>query len=298
MKINSIAWLSAILVSTSHSASFECSSASSFVETIICESSKVSKLDDNMAKLYFSQKKKLSGNKKIKFVQSQRRFLKHRNNCNNKGNISCVRDVFKVERCLISSYKDRIAELSNSGNPTKESSATKKYSQSNIYDCPNIADVEFININGGSFMMGTDKGYYSDESPSHSVTIKKFCVAKQPYKHEMSYVEAMKLVKKLSNISNSEIRLITEAEWEYVALHDDFGVKSLMSDWELTSSIYTKYPYRIDDGRENQKASNVYRVLRGGSPYDPPLDYEPQVTLRGYASIETAYKIRLAADVQ
>jgi len=299
MNINNIAWLSALLVTTTQSASFECSSISSFVETVICESSKVSKLDDEMAKLYFSQKKKLSGNEKIKFVQSQRRFIKHRNNCkNNKDSIPYIREVFKVESCLVSSYKERVTELINRDNTTNESSVTQKYSQPNISDCPNIADVEFISINGGSFMMGTDRGYYSDESPSHSVTIKKFCVAKQPYKHDMSYVKAMKLVKKLSSISNAKIRLITEAEWEYVALHDDFGVKWLMSDWELRSSIYTKYPYRIDDGRENQKASNVYRVLRGGSPYDPALDYQPQVTLRGYASIESAYKIRLAADVQ
>ena len=48
--------------------------------------------------------------------------------------------------------------------------------------------------------------------------------------------------------------------------------------WEWTSSVYKKYPYRADDGREDMGASGA-RVLRGGSFLD----------IRTYARVSSRY---------
>jgi formylglycine-generating enzyme required for sulfatase activity len=34
--------------------------------------------------------------------------------------------------------------------------------------------------------------------------------------------------------------------------------------WEWTHSLYKKYPYRVDDGRENEEVDGI-RVMRGGA---------------------------------
>jgi len=52
-----------------------------------------------------------------------------------------------------------------------------------------------------------------------------------------------------------------------------YGVMDMAGNvWEWTSSVLADYPYRPDDGREDQ-ASRTHRVLRGGSFYSPSASY-------------------------
>ena len=106
------------------------------------------------------------------------------------------------------------------------------------------ASIEMVLVKGGGFMMGFDGyrslRYYSE--PIHPVRLNSFYVSKEPitiqqareilnkklfnakviYGHyaPISWDPAKELANKLSEKSNLPVRLISEAEWEYIATSD------------------------------------------------------------------------------
>lgn len=287
-----------------NAASFDCTKSRTLVEKVICEAEEISILDDEMAENYFKIKNSLRGEEKRRFVDSQKSFLYTRNNCQlGTDKKLTVHKVFSVRNCLKDVYKKRIEKLIKISTAMShpDNKRSTRLAISDEPKCPNVDGIIFLGITGGDFVMGDSDGYYSDEKPQHKITVDNFCISKFPLENiPMTFTQAVEYAKKLSDKYNTKIRLITESEWEYVASFginpNKYGVKGLMTDWELTSTIYTKYPYRKNDGRENLSKLDAFRVLRGGEPYDPPIEYEPRITLRGYAGSSTPYQIRLAAD--
>jgi formylglycine-generating enzyme required for sulfatase activity len=100
------------------------------------------------------------------------------------------------------------------------------------------ADMEFVWVGGGTFMMGSDEGN-SDEKPVHQVTLDGFYMGKTPvtqkqwqrimgnnpsyYKGDdlpvegVSWNDAQKYIERLNQLTGRFFRLPTEAEWEYAA---------------------------------------------------------------------------------
>lgn len=88
-----------LLAPAAQAASFDCGKAGTKVEKLICADSAISRLDDELAKVYGGALK-LSPDKS-RLMQEQREWLKARNR-------KCT-----DERCLVFSYQERIKELIN-----------------------------------------------------------------------------------------------------------------------------------------------------------------------------------------
>jgi len=180
----------------------------------------------------------------------------------------------------------------------------------------------------GEFLMGSpdgEEGRCDTEGPQHSVEIRNgFYIGTYPATQrqwqgvtgsnpsefrgeenpveQVSWHECQEFIQKLNLRCNAELRLPTEAEWEYacragtatrfysgdsdsglgeVAWYgansgrkthpagqkrpNAWGVYDMHGNvWEWCQSLYKPYPYRADDGRETLTASGD-RMLRGGS---------------------------------
>jgi formylglycine-generating enzyme required for sulfatase activity len=198
---------------------------------------------------------------------------------------------------------------------------------------PNVT-LELVRVPAGEFLMGSDKSKdkdaYDEELPQHKVTLDTYLIGKYPVtvaqfavfvkatgrkfelqqdvvkkaNHPITHVtwkDARAFCEWASKVTNSIVRLPTEAEWEKAArgtggriypwgdeVSDEtrcnfegnigdttsvgqysprgdspYGCADMAGNvWEWTSSIFKPYPYRSDDGRENLEVTGALRALR------------------------------------
>ncbi|MEI6329596.1 MAG: SUMF1/EgtB/PvdO family nonheme iron enzyme [Pseudanabaena sp. ELA645] len=110
-------------------------------------------------------------------------------------------------------------------------------SNSLILECGNGMKLELAKVAGGSFQMGSDKN--DREKPIHRVNLREFLIGKcvvtqaqyqavmgtnpsnfkgdQNPVEQVSWHDAMEFCQKLSQKTGQQVRLLTEAEWEYAA---------------------------------------------------------------------------------
>jgi formylglycine-generating enzyme required for sulfatase activity len=205
------------------------------------------------------------------------------------------------------------------------------------------AQIGMIAVPGGTFLMGSpvaEAGRDMDEGPQSRVTVAKlymsrYEVTQAQYKAVMNtnpsafkgddlpvdsvtWDNAEEFCRKLSQITQREYRLPTEAEWEFASragtngpfagdvnamtwdsvnsgnrTHpvgqkqpNAFGLYDMNGNvWEWCQSKYKPYPYEADDGRENVQDNDI-RVMRGGS-------WEA-----GLTSCRSAYRRRVIPNVR
>ena len=92
-----LSWL--IMLTTVQAASFDCEKASSVIEKIICESTKLSALDEDLDRVYKAVQSKSTHEEMQRLISDQRRWLKDtRNACDD-------------EPCLMQAYSSRIEAI-------------------------------------------------------------------------------------------------------------------------------------------------------------------------------------------
>ncbi|WP_341736916.1 bifunctional serine/threonine-protein kinase/formylglycine-generating enzyme family protein [Microcoleus sp. CAWBG640] len=131
----------------------------------------------------------------------------------------------------------KVITVNNSGETIKTEQRQAEYLSENL---GRGVSLEMVQIPGGTFMMGApdnEQGGCSDESPQHRVTVPTFFAGKYAitqaqweavmgnnpsrFKGEkrpvenVSWDDAVKFCKKLSQTTGKTYRLLSEAEWEY-----------------------------------------------------------------------------------
>ncbi|ELS33736.1 MULTISPECIES: bifunctional serine/threonine-protein kinase/formylglycine-generating enzyme family protein [Pseudanabaena] len=116
----------------------------------------------------------------------------------------------------------------------KPSQPSESFSRNLILECGNGINLEMVRIKSGSFNMGSD---YSSESPIHQVNMQGFYIGKYPVTQSqyqaiigknpsklkdpcnpaenINWNDAVLFCEKLSQVTGKEVRLPSEAEWEY-----------------------------------------------------------------------------------
>jgi len=103
-----------LFIALAHSASFDCTKASTKVERIICDNSEISKLDEELAASYKASLQNQS--KAVQIKQTQRRWMSERNGC---VDTECVRDA----------YRKRIGQLLPAQNVAAQTSAVSQQAE-------------------------------------------------------------------------------------------------------------------------------------------------------------------------
>lgn len=166
------------------------------------------------------------------------------------GRIDCINstDNNQVEKILknLSNWTDK--ELLDGNTSQKERIPSREPERDVVAEKPinreykivqaNGIKFKMIKVDGGRFDMGAENSAY-DESPVHNVTLSDYYMAETPVTQELwntvmgnnpsyfknkdfpveevSWVNCIEFIKKLNSITGKELRLPTEAEWEYAA---------------------------------------------------------------------------------
>jgi|GEM_PF-3345545 len=100
-----------ILLSSSlgHTASYNCKTKGlTSIEQTICDTPKLSSLDDTLAKDYRLINQLLSGEEKQTFKQTQRKWLQDRQQCAHGNTISCLKDSYDLRIAQLYSYQHKL----------------------------------------------------------------------------------------------------------------------------------------------------------------------------------------------
>lgn len=139
----------------------------------------------------------------------------------------------------LETYHFQTIELNNSGKLTKNLSASARFF---VEDLGGGISLELVEILEGDFVIGsleTEVGRFEDESPQHQISIPKLFVGKFPITQaqwravmesepayfkgdnlpveQVSWYDAVKFCRLLSQKTGKEYRLPSESEWEYAA---------------------------------------------------------------------------------
>jgi len=93
--------LSGLIFSSSQAASFDCAKAGTNIEKLICSTSELSSLDEELGDSYRAILDIYGGEERSKTVSEQRRWLKH------------IRNKCGTDNCLVKVYVARIKEINN-----------------------------------------------------------------------------------------------------------------------------------------------------------------------------------------
>ena len=153
--------------SSSYAASFDCSKASSVVETLICRDPALSQLDDRLSAAY-SAVRSQSGNAS-QLSADQRAWMARRNQC-------------QTATCISSAYSDRLSQLQpqsqTNANEMDLVSLNKRFGENG--GAANIKEVKSYLISKGwrqaSYSgSGSNRCYYRFKRAEQSLNVRVYC---------------------------------------------------------------------------------------------------------------------------